>query len=56
VPLTLKTYISPDWKQVTVKQGQQTEKVTTGKDDKGTYVIYQAKPNGAAVNLSNVVK
>jgi peptidoglycan/xylan/chitin deacetylase (PgdA/CDA1 family) len=54
IPLTLKTYVSPGWKQVTVKQGAKVMKVSTAKDEKGTYVLYQAVPNTASVLISGV--
>ena len=54
VPLTLKTYVSPMWKKVHVVQGKQVQRVVQVKDDKGSYVLYQVKPNGAMIQLSGV--
>ena len=45
LPLTLKTYVPEGWKNVTVIQGPAQQRVDVRQDDKGKYVIYQAKPN-----------
>ena len=52
VPLTLKTYVNSDWKEIVVRQGDKSENVSSLSDDVGTYVLYQAIPNGTAVELS----
>jgi peptidoglycan/xylan/chitin deacetylase (PgdA/CDA1 family) len=52
LPLTLKTYVSPDWKRVWVWQGKRMQRVDAATDKKGTYVLYQAYPNGIALTLS----
>ena len=52
VPLTLKTYVSSAWKQVTVKQGNKSQRVSTAIDEKGTYLLYQADPNSRTIELS----
>ncbi len=54
IPLTLKTYVSPEWKKVNVQQGKHTQQLKVEKDEKGTYVLYQAHPNGEALILSGV--
>ncbi|MDB5131352.1 MAG: Gellan lyase precursor [Mucilaginibacter sp.] len=54
VPLTLKTYVPENWKQVAVKQGGKSQKVSPAKDDKGTYVVYQVSPNIKNVNLAGL--
>jgi hypothetical protein len=51
LPLTLKTYVSPSWTSATVIQGKKSKKVSTAKDEQGTYVLYQAQPNEAVVTL-----
>jgi len=56
VPLTLKTYVNGDWKEILVKQGSKSETVSSSSDDVGTYVLYQATPNGSAVELSRELK
>ncbi|MEP6613449.1 MAG: hypothetical protein ABJA76_16225, partial [Mucilaginibacter sp.] len=52
LPLTLKTYVSPEWKRVWVWQGKRMQRVDAAIDDKGSYVLYQANPNGIALTLS----
>jgi hypothetical protein len=54
IPLTLKTYVSADWKNVSVQQGKRKDTVKTATDEKGTYVLYQAHPNDGALTLSGV--
>ena len=54
MPLTLKTYVPASWKKATVAQGSKKQTITTATDEKGTYVLYQANPNGLAVVLSRV--
>ena len=52
LPLTLKTYVSPEWKRVWVWQGKRMQRVEAQTDAKGTYVLYQAYPTGAPLTLS----
>lgn len=52
LPLTLKTYIPPGWKWVKITQGKSSKAIKPGHDEKGSYVIYQAKPNEAVVALT----
>jgi peptidoglycan/xylan/chitin deacetylase (PgdA/CDA1 family) len=52
LPLTLKTYVSPDWKKVWVWQGKRMQRIDAYTDSKGTYVLYQAYPNGIVLMLS----
>jgi len=52
VPLTLKTYVNSDWKEILVNQGNSSETVSSLSDDVGTFVLYQATPNGDRVELS----
>lgn len=51
LPVTLKTYVSPGWTSVKVLQDKKSAKVKVGKDEQGTYVIYQAQPNKGLVTL-----
>jgi peptidoglycan/xylan/chitin deacetylase (PgdA/CDA1 family) len=55
VPLTLKTYINPDWKQVTVKQGDETLTVSAQSDATGSFILYNATPNNTPIHLSPVL-
>lgn len=52
MPLTLKTYVSPDWKAVKVKQANKEQQIRSEKDERGTYVLYQAAPNSQLIELS----
>ncbi len=52
IPLTLKTYVRRSWKEVSVQQGENSVKLNTEKDEKGTYVMYLARPNTEAIEIS----
>ncbi|MFB9844870.1 polysaccharide deacetylase family protein [Mucilaginibacter ginsenosidivorans] len=52
LPLTLKTYVPANWKLVHIEQGKHFTTKKPEKDDKGSYVLYQAEPNGAGITLS----
>ena len=54
IPLTLKSYVSPEWKEVVVKQGDEVKRLRTQQQGKETYVLYQAVPNGGDIYLSGV--
>ena len=54
LPLTLKSYVSPEWKNVQVKQGTKAQRVQPQQDDRGTFVMYQAQPNAQPIELSGV--
>jgi peptidoglycan/xylan/chitin deacetylase (PgdA/CDA1 family) len=45
LPLTLKTYVPVSWENVTVAQGTASQQVGVQHDGKGTYILYQVKPN-----------
>lgn len=53
VPLTLKTYIDPGWKNVNVAQAGRNVQVQPLRDDTGSYVLYQANATGEPVEISN---
>jgi peptidoglycan/xylan/chitin deacetylase (PgdA/CDA1 family) len=52
LPLTLKTYILPGWKNVWVKQNDKKQNVSSAKDAGGTYILYQASPNKGSIEIS----
>ena len=52
IPLTLRTYVPSAWKQVQVKQGDKTQTLSTGTNEKGTFVLYQLQPNKGTAELS----
>jgi hypothetical protein len=54
LPLTLKTKVKPGWKEVTVKQGNEIKRLPSHKDEEGTYVLYQAMPNGGNIGISGI--
>jgi peptidoglycan/xylan/chitin deacetylase (PgdA/CDA1 family) len=51
LPLTLKTYIPPGWKKLSIVQGNRELKRQLKKDANGTYVLYDAIPGKAPVQL-----
>ena len=53
LPLTLKTYIPSNWKEVEITQGKISKHVKAGKDENGQYVVYQAIPNQEDIVLAN---
>ncbi|MBK9389331.1 MAG: polysaccharide deacetylase family protein [Bacteroidetes bacterium] len=53
LPLTLKTYVKNRWKVVSVKQGDNKKEINTKRDEKGTYVMYQAIPNSSGIEISS---
>jgi len=52
LPLTLKTYVPQKWNKVTVSQETTTQKLDVQHDEKGTYILYQVKPNRTNALLS----
>jgi len=53
-PLTLKTYVAADWKDVEIKQGNKSIRVVSGVDKKGSFVLYPATPNAETIEISPV--
>jgi hypothetical protein len=54
IPLTLKTYVSSEWKEVLVKQGNEMKHIRPHHDSKGNYVLYQAFPDTGIIELTGV--
>ena len=54
IPLTLKTYIPENWKQIKVKQGNMQQQLQSLKDAKGNYVLYHAMPGKDVIELSKL--
>ena len=52
LPLTLKTYVSPKWKTITVKQNGHSQPAKIATDVKGTFILYQASPNKGFITIS----
>jgi peptidoglycan/xylan/chitin deacetylase (PgdA/CDA1 family) len=51
-PLTLKTYIDGSPESVSVKQGEQTLTFEPGKDENGSFILYQAIPNRDEISIT----
>ena len=51
-PLTLRTYVPSDWKQVRVMQGGKSQSVAVSNNGQGTFVLYQVLPNAGIAELS----
>jgi peptidoglycan/xylan/chitin deacetylase (PgdA/CDA1 family) len=49
IPLTLKTYVNPQWNEVAVKQGKSVTKVAVKREDSAAYILYQAMPGKETV-------
>jgi hypothetical protein len=54
LPLTLKTYVPAGWKNVKAVQGKISNQLSVKKDEKGSYVLYQADPNAAVISLTGL--
>lgn len=54
LPLTLKTYVPSDWKNVKVVHGKNSNQLSVKKDEKGNYVLYQAEPNKTEITLTKI--
>ena len=52
LPLTLKTYVSPSWKNVLIKQNGKQQNIFPKKDGDGTYILYHALPNSGTITIS----
>lgn len=51
IPLTLKTYVPATWTSARVIQGQENNTLEIQKDEKGSFVIYDGKPEGGVIVL-----
>jgi len=54
LPLTLKTYVPANWGKVKEIQGQRIQQLSVKKDEKGSYVLYQAEANGENILLEHI--
>jgi len=52
IPLTLKSYVPSSWKEVLVEQGSEKKRIYPQGDIKGSYVLYQIRPNGGILELT----
>ena len=53
IPLTLKTYVNPAWREVNVKQGKTITKVAVQREGSNAFVMYQAMPGKGTVAITN---
>jgi hypothetical protein len=53
LPLTLKTYVPSGWKNAKATQGKHTHQLQVKSDGRGSYVTYQAEPNGGSITISH---
>lgn len=51
LPLTLKTYVSSDWKKARLISGGQSKIITVEYDDKGGFIQYKAFPNKGVLTI-----
>mgnify|MGYP005753647963 CR=1 FL=1 len=54
VPLTLKTYIPSEWTNVQGTQGDQKLEMAFGKDEMGSFVVYDVNPSGEEIQLKAI--
>ena len=54
IPLTIKTYVDPAWREVSVKQGKEIIRAKVARDGANAYVMYQAMPGKGKVELAEV--
>lgn len=51
LPLTVKTYVDPAWKEVKITRSEESETVSVRKDDGGTFVMYNVVPGVEKISL-----
>jgi hypothetical protein len=54
LPLTLKTYVDPDWEEAKVEQGKSVVKVKVQREGPSTFVTYQAMPGKESITISQI--
>ena len=54
LPLTLKTYVSPQWREATVKQGKMVTSANVQREGSAAFVMYQAMPGNGNIEISGV--
>lgn len=52
IPLTLKTYVNSDWKEMKVTQGGRSLAYKLRSDQGGDYILYSAMPGDTAVEIA----
>jgi peptidoglycan/xylan/chitin deacetylase (PgdA/CDA1 family) len=56
IPLTLKTYVNPEWREAHVKQGRAVTRLDVRREGNDAYVMYQAMPGKGTIVISNAVR
>ncbi len=54
LPLTLKTCVTPKWKEVQVRQGETVMTINPEKDSGKSFVMYQVIPNAGTAELTRI--
>ena len=52
IPLTLKTYVNPEWRTVDVKQGRSVTSVDVKREGATAFVLYQAMPGKGTIVIT----
>jgi peptidoglycan/xylan/chitin deacetylase (PgdA/CDA1 family) len=52
IPLTLKTYVNPEWRGVSIKQGKTVTQMAVRREGNNAFVMYQAMPGKGTVVIS----
>ena len=55
IPLTLKTYVNPAWREVNVKQGKSVAKVNVQREGSAAFVMYQAMPGKGTIEITTAM-
>jgi len=54
LPLTLKTYVGSDWKEVKVTQGDRSLTLKPQTDQEGAYILYPAMPGDTPIEIASI--
>lgn len=54
VPLTLRTRVPANWRAVEIRQGAALRTVPVRRDERGAFVMYEAKPNAEVIELRRI--
>lgn len=54
LPLTLKTYVNPKWKEVNIKQGNSVTRVKIQRERTAAFAMYQAMPGEGLIEISEI--
>jgi hypothetical protein len=54
LPLTLKTYVNPKWKEANIKQGNLVTRVKIQREGSAAFAMYQAMPGQGTIEISEM--